>query len=281
MRCEFLTQLLTVIALLYSSSHGSAPIAKNSSFSSFSLPSSPSFCKLNTLDSIYIVRSLYNLKLQPGLTSTFHGIVLKMFALYNILLSGDIELNPGPSRSYKYPCGVCSNPVKVNQKGICCDVCNTWLHIRCIGILDGEYCDLQALDDLWCCKRCAAEALPFADTSSDSIFNTSMRQSTPKPPTQPMTISKTNTPSLLYSNRRSLPHKMDKLRTMAHTTNHISSASVKPGWMILLMTMNCSSLAFQSFAGIGTDTVVALPSSYMNLSLSNLAHSSSDRTPSC
>ena len=38
-----------------------------------------------------------------------------------LMLSGDIELNPGP---VKFPCTICKNPVKKNQRGLCCDVCN-------------------------------------------------------------------------------------------------------------------------------------------------------------
>ena len=35
-----------------------------------------------------------------------------------LLLSGDIEINPGPVR---YPCTVCAKPVRVNQRGVMCD----------------------------------------------------------------------------------------------------------------------------------------------------------------
>lgn len=45
------------------------------------------------------------------------------------ILSGDIALNPGPK--YHYPCGACSKPVKVNQKGVQCDSCNAWYHTKC------------------------------------------------------------------------------------------------------------------------------------------------------
>jgi hypothetical protein len=49
-----------------------------------------------------------------------------------ILLSWDISTNPGP---VKYPCGKCSNPVKRNQRGIYCEDCTYWYHIRsiCVG----------------------------------------------------------------------------------------------------------------------------------------------------
>ena len=55
-------------------------------------------------------------------------------ALFLSLLSGQIELNPGPpmSGSLKlssiFPCGNCENPVTWEQRGICCDSCNMWFH---------------------------------------------------------------------------------------------------------------------------------------------------------
>ena len=45
-----------------------------------------------------------------------------------ILCAGDIEANPGP---VKYPCTQCDQPVKSNQRGICCDTCNLWTHAVC------------------------------------------------------------------------------------------------------------------------------------------------------
>ena len=32
--------------------------------------------------------------------------------------------------TWKHPCGVCSNSVRANQKGILCDGCCTWHHIK-------------------------------------------------------------------------------------------------------------------------------------------------------
>ena len=36
------------------------------------------------------------------------------FLLSLLLLSGNVELNPGPT--FKFPCGLCTKPVKINQK---------------------------------------------------------------------------------------------------------------------------------------------------------------------
>ena len=99
------------------------------------------------------------------------GFTNKLFYLL-LISAGDIEVNPGPATTrWKYPCGVCSKPVRCNQKGIQCDVCTSWLHARCIGLSNSDYCLLQRSDEPWSCTKCINEALPFGDVStSDSVF---------------------------------------------------------------------------------------------------------------
>ena len=139
------------------------------------------------------------------------------------LLAGDIELNPGP-RHWKYPCGICSGPVKSNQRGVQCDVCAYWLHARCIGLSSEEYAELQRSDDPWCCSKCQKESLPFFDVSnSDSIFNTSdsiFNTSTADSPgdTEPTTSTSSHPPlslTVFYTNCRSLLPKIDHIRLLA------------------------------------------------------------------
>ena len=51
-----------------------------------------------------------------------------------LLLSGDIESNPGPN--YKFPCGVCARPSKKNQNSIQCDKCGISTHKNSLGMND-------------------------------------------------------------------------------------------------------------------------------------------------
>lgn len=48
-----------------------------------------------------------------------------------LLLSGDIQINPGPYIP-KYPCMMSSRAVKWKHKAVCCDSCNTWCNIHCM-----------------------------------------------------------------------------------------------------------------------------------------------------
>jgi len=62
---------------------------------------------------------------------------LASFALL-LLLSGDVECNPGP-RQPKYPCGMCSKAVKNSDPAVCCDQCDAWVHNRCSGLSELMY----------------------------------------------------------------------------------------------------------------------------------------------
>lgn len=59
------------------------------------------------------------------------------FRLSLLFMSGNIESNPSPQ--YKFPCGVCSKPVKTSQKSICCDSCDRWYHTQCCSVGDHIY----------------------------------------------------------------------------------------------------------------------------------------------
>ena len=103
------------------------------------------------------------------------SLVLTHFWL--LLLAGDIELNPGP---VKYPCTVCSRPVKSNQRGIFCDRCELWTHARCCGVDVVEYEKLGLnVNEEWLCSVCISAELPYADVSLISDANTSVSSCLP------------------------------------------------------------------------------------------------------
>ena len=58
------------------------------------------------------------------------------FLSISLVLSGDIESNPGP-KPHKFPCGHC-NKACCDYKGamssILCESCNTWYHAVCVNI---------------------------------------------------------------------------------------------------------------------------------------------------
>ena len=69
-----------------------------------------------------------------------------------LLLACDVSSNPGPQ--WKSPCGLCSKPVKRNQRGIQCDNWDRWFHTRCCIIGDQTYETLGTSSCVWICCDC-------------------------------------------------------------------------------------------------------------------------------
>ena len=94
-------------------------------------------------------------------------LFLTVVMYFLLILSGDIELNPGPGLGPgpKFPCGICCKPVKSNQKAIQCDGCNKWFHTRCNSISHSDYSMLANCEDKWFCSKCLMTELPIGEVS--------------------------------------------------------------------------------------------------------------------
>ena len=68
----------------------------------------------------------------------------------------------------KNPCGKCERPFRSNR-GIQCEDCMFWHHIKCIEMTVGEYNSLSISTDSWFCKNCKNCILP---NFTDSCFET-------------------------------------------------------------------------------------------------------------
>ena len=81
-------------------------------------------------------------------------------ALFLILLSGQVELNPGPPMSGSlnlssiFPCGYCEDPVTWEQHGICCDSCDVWFHKDCVDMGSFTFLAYSTTNVSWICCRC-------------------------------------------------------------------------------------------------------------------------------
>ena len=72
-----------------------------------------------------------------------------------------------------YPCNCCKNPVKSNQKALCCTKCKTWIHTKCASIPDALYNDPSQHFVEWQCPKCILQLLPFSSTNNDTCNPTS------------------------------------------------------------------------------------------------------------
>ena len=77
--------------------------------------------------------------------------------LLKIILSNQVELNPGPINSSnndtKYRCYVCNESVLWTEKGVACDRCDQWFHTKCINMSTQTYIGLDTSAN-WFCNKC-------------------------------------------------------------------------------------------------------------------------------
>ena len=108
---------LVILIQCIIAAHNSFSKSQQQFTSTFSSPNYPSFFKL-----MYRPR-------KPTFTQPRPSCVL-LTLICSLLLSGDIEANPGPNSIY--PCGYCEHPVTWDhQRAICCDI---WYHSICLEV---------------------------------------------------------------------------------------------------------------------------------------------------
>lgn len=88
----------------------------------------------------------------------------KLYFFLVLLLSGDLELNPGP----KDPCGTCGKGVRKNQHGLACDQCDLWYHRKCLQMDIPSYQKFHDDESLeYLCPTCRRPDTPNDETATD------------------------------------------------------------------------------------------------------------------
>ena len=67
-------------------------------------------------------------------------------------------------------CLLCLKVVKKNQKSVCCNICDTWVHFKCTHLALSDFNRLASTEEYYYCRRCMSEALPFNYLSDDFEF---------------------------------------------------------------------------------------------------------------
>ncbi len=75
-----------------------------------------------------------------------------LIVLAALLMSGDIQPNPGPRNCSVFPCGHCG--YNVSYPAVCCDECSVWFHLSCADKSTKDLTDLAQAS--WPCYRCNA-----------------------------------------------------------------------------------------------------------------------------
>ena len=76
--------------------------------------------------------------------------------------------------NWKYPCVSCTKPVKKNQKGLECNVCKLWVHLKCTDLTETEYKHLETNEDIpFYCIKCKPRTLnaDLISENTTSILN--------------------------------------------------------------------------------------------------------------
>ena len=99
-------------------------------------------------------------------------IARQTFNYQHLRLSGDISPNPGPKSTRI--CADCGRAVAQNHRATRCDVCSSWTHIKCGGVLPNEYHHMKSTGNFSrTCRSCLVllQQLPFANSSLNSSSN--------------------------------------------------------------------------------------------------------------
>ena len=137
---------------------------------------------------------------------------------YLLILSGDINLHPGP---VQYPCSVCAKPVK--KRLISCEKCGLWIHKRCnqfekprIGsLLTCRPCQnkpIDHLDNIWHQFTFADDFFEDRDAPSDEQTNINFGTSSS---IDNWKVFNKRGLHLIHLNINSLLSKIDELRAIA------------------------------------------------------------------
>ncbi len=69
----------------------------------------------------------------------------------------------------KSMCPICCKSCKENQNCICCDLCDKWLHYKCISLKMKEFKEFANTKSKFMCSKCCLSQLPFSDLSDFSL----------------------------------------------------------------------------------------------------------------
>ena len=70
-----------------------------------------------------------------------------------------------------FPCKLCPKNVTDNDNAILCDLCQTWVHIKCNHLNYMDYKYLQGCNEPWYCLSCSNTLFPFGNLNNQNFLN--------------------------------------------------------------------------------------------------------------
>ncbi|MCS5550755.1 MAG: reverse transcriptase domain-containing protein [Gammaproteobacteria bacterium] len=169
----------------------------------------------------------------------------KNILILALLLSGDIELNPGPRKQPStYPCGLCELPVTWDCRGACCDACNIWHHKSCIELCTQDYELLDRSNVQWLCCRCDS-----INVSTFTFRSYEIDQSNIYEPLSGLDLTMESNISSFSPLKASSPKSNVNNSNHTRTTSNSSSSNISKNPYdiptkrnLRIMTVNCRSI---------------------------------------
>ena len=93
--------------------------------------------------------------------------LLRLLILLLLLMSGNVDPNPGPV----FPCSVCPGNVTWQGKPVQCCTCSKWVHLRCSQLSLSNFRALGSSHS-WSCPPCHNTVTPPSLDSSNTYTST-------------------------------------------------------------------------------------------------------------
>ena len=136
------------------------------------------------------------------------------YCFFLLLLSGDIEINPGP---IKNPCSICLKSVAKSHRAVNCDICNLWSHVKCSKISASEYQHLQSLTSFdFICSRCLMQELPNPELEKEFVPDNNRHFPLNLQPDDIEKLSTAKGLKIAHLNVNSLLKKIDDVRILVN-----------------------------------------------------------------
>ena len=185
-----------------------------------------------SVHALVYLRSLKDrFKSLPTQTSNTHPTSTSSLLL--LLLSGDVQSNPGPP---KYPCGICKKAVKWDHKNpsVCCDSCDTWFHQKCLVMPDAVFEGLKNVT--WECVQCGLPNFSTSLFDSDIFDSTNPFESLTSP------CSETSGLNLSFSAPTATSSPKNQ-NTTGHQSDNLSAhTSARKDIPLRILVLNCQSV---------------------------------------
>ena len=90
--------------------------------------------------------------IRKALKESMHQRQVSTLLILTVLLSNDIQTNPGPRARNIYPCGLCDS--RVETSAVACDNCSVWYHRECLELCSADLQPLGRSNVSWICYKC-------------------------------------------------------------------------------------------------------------------------------